>query len=547
MENPCKIVFFGDSIIGEATLKIEQTLRIKYADRDIAVINAGVAGETSRDGLKRIGQLVNESQQVVVVGFGMNDWRTGLGKEEFKRNMLKIVTDFEATGTRVILSTISPGYVKSLVKESRIIDAYNRVIKNIAQEKRIKIADVNSLWKKEIKPIQKGLRDKIHPNEIGYNIYHKVLMRVVTRRNTTICWQYNGREAICNYKCPYCYYLEVPKQTDHFSGTISAWHAAFKRSFRYQHLMFYLGFGEPMIGKDFYDVVDMIGAEPNWELRIISNLSISLDKIVNSQIVKEKRLYIQGTFHPLSTHVENFLKQLLFLRKHGIETPVLYVAYPPHLKRFEADFKIFNKHNFLVHIRRFVGGYKGKRYPDAYTDEERQFIAHYSDDASIKYMLNMQQTHRALTYLGMYFFVIDNNGNVGLDSDMLASHKKHRSLLGNILQDSFSPSLEPILYQGDLEGTTDSIVNLLKLDYKELEGNHILSFAKQSGVYHTDNGVFYKNMETDFNDSKIRAEYNFPARNLKDEAYRLFNNGLKNYLGDKFNSLVALIGKKAAS
>ena len=75
MENPCKIIFFGDSITREYAPDFEKILKEKYPDKEITATNAGVIGETSRDGLKRVPNLLNESLDVVVIGFGMNDWR----------------------------------------------------------------------------------------------------------------------------------------------------------------------------------------------------------------------------------------------------------------------------------------------------------------------------------------------------------------------------------------------------------------------------------------------------------------------------------------
>jgi hypothetical protein len=49
-----------------------------------------------------------------------------------------------------------------------------------------------------------------------------------------------------------------------------------------------------------------------------------------------------------------------------------------------------------------------------------------------------------------------------------------------------------------------------------LEGNHILDFARQGGVYRTPEGFHYRNMTTDFDDPRVRAQYHFPPRSLED-------------------------------
>jgi lysophospholipase L1-like esterase len=337
MENPCKIIFFGDSITKDGAPVFERVFKDKYADIKTEIINAGVSGETSRDGLRRIATLINEYPQVVVIGFGMNDWRKGVSKEEFERNVHQMVDKFEEINARVILTTINPCYDGIWKGTYKTVDEYNCIIRNVAREKRIKIADVNSLWKREIKPVKGGLRGAIHPNAKGYEIYCKALLRVVPREHIVVLWQYNGREAKCNYHCPYCYYAWAPKEKDYFFGTSEQWHKAFKDFFRKQRLIFYLAFGEPTIGAAFHDIVNMVSSEPNWSLRITSNLSVweELKWLVNSSLAREGRLNINASFHPLSTTIEEFLQKVLFLREHNIEVPVVYVMYPPFLKRFE--------------------------------------------------------------------------------------------------------------------------------------------------------------------------------------------------------------------
>jgi hypothetical protein len=302
-------------------------------------------------------------------------------------------------------------------------------------------------------------------------------------------------------------------------------------------LIFYLAFGEPTLGEAFYDVVKMIESEPSWSLRITSNLSQDLERLLNTRLAKEGRLNINASFHPTQTKIEKFLKKLEILREHGIESPVVYVMWPPHFKRFEDDFKIFNSHNFLVHVRRFKGDYNGKHYPEAYTDSERQFVAKYCDDATIKYMLNEKPVFDRRTYSGLHFYIVDSTGNVGLDSDCFFFYSEFRTIFGNVIQDHMLKlPLEPQDYpEGCVEGTVDGVSNYLETGYHQLEGNNVIHFAKQGGVYRSDSGVHYKNLDTDFNDSRVRAEYYFPPRNFKDKFNSLMYIGLGNYIRAKFN------------
>ena len=525
MENPCKITLFGDSITKGYSPIFEKRLREQYPKHSFDIINAGISSETSRDGLKRVEAIAELNPHITVIGFGMNDWRKGVSEKEFKDNISRIVDVLQSKHIRVVLTTITPARQGTRIGSNREVDRYNGILKEIANAKGLKIADANAMWRSEIKPMGRGLRDAIHPNRRGYEIISQALIHVVPRQYTVVLWQYNGAEAKCNYRCPYCYYIGLHHPRDMFFGTIEKWHQSFKRAFGNQNLIFYLAFGEPTIGKAFKDIVEMIGSEPKWQLRITSNISQDLKWLVKSRLAREQRLNINASFHPLAADRDEFLKQLLFLRSNGIEVPVIYVMYPPLLERFEKDIDFFDQENFLVHLRRFQGVYKGRRYPWAYSDEQKRQIARFADDGMIRYMLNQQHNSGDQSYSGLHFFILDNVGNVGYDSNVFSPYTKYRCIFGNILQDNFRPLLAPGLYPGLHEGTVDGVANLIDAGYHELEGNNVLSFARQGGVYFDGTKVLYKHLNTDFTDSKVRAVYNFAPRNIKD-AFYLYQNAL---------------------
>lgn len=521
MENPCKLVCFGDSITRGYAPVLENRFRERYTEIELDFVNAGTDGETSLDGLDRAGSIASGKPDVVVVCFGMNDMRRSVNISDFKKNISAIVDIFERSGARAILTTFNPVRKRFLLSKQSDVKRYNDAIRNVARAKRVKLADVNAEWNRRsvFRRSSFALADEIHPDGKGIDIYCDVLLRVIPRRNITVLWEFNGNPCECNYRCPYC--SQHSKTGDHFFGDMNSWKDAFKRSFGNQHLTFYISFGEPMLAGKFYDLIDMIASEKNWEMMMTSNLSAPLDKIVNSTLARENRLNINTSFHPTETDIGPFIKKLLFLREHGIESPVIYVMYPPFFNRVNDDISEFSRNGFLVHLRRYEGMYKGKCYPAAYTDEERRFMAAYSDDANIKYMLNNRLTFGDMTYTGIYYMVVDNAGNIGWNSDYFPEYSKDRCRFGNVLQNNIKLLLEPMPFPGYTPyGTVDGVANIVELDYRELEGNHVISFMRQGGVYHDDKGnPVYGNIDTDFTDSSIRADYGFPARNIKDIYY----------------------------
>jgi lysophospholipase L1-like esterase len=505
MENPCKIVCFGDSITKAWVERFNEAIREEYSY--VEVINEGVVSQTTNNALERLQDIINYKPQVVTLGFGMNDWRKNVDRVTFMTNIKKIVSALQEKRIRVILLTINPDNTRNTVTPKLI--QYNQDIKDIAYEKKVRIADVYSLWVKELPNVSEGLYDEIHPNDVGNRIIIKSLMQIVPRSNITIVWQFNGEFAFCNYYCPYCYVPTGTNVEHRYTGTQEIWHKAFKESFGAEKLTFYLSFGEPMASQGFYDVLSIIESEPNWEGHMTSNLSLPLDRLVNFGLVKQGRFHINASFHPSQTTVEKFMQKLFFLRDHGIECPVVYVMYPPQMQQFKTFIEEFTRNNFLVHVRRFRGKYMGKTYPQAYTEEERRFIARYCDDATIKYMLNELELDnvgfsKKLTYAGMFYILVTCEGDVYMCPDYKGK------CLGNVVKNNVRLYTEPQKFEGLMDGTIDGIASLLELHYKELEGNHVMSYAKQGGVYKESGRIIYSNLSADFDNRGIRRKYRFP-------------------------------------
>lgn len=529
MEDACDIVLFGDEITQSISRQFEQRLKRKYPNNDdIDIDDLSAQGETSQDGRERLDLVIEKSPDVAVVDFGFNDWKYNIDTEIFYDNISTIVKELKLNDIRVIPATIHPVEEGPMTDDDQLISEYNEAIRDIAQNEKIKIADVHRWWQREQVFYKSYLKEDKRPNESGRDLICQSLLHVVPQSHTVILWQYNGRtEANCNYDCPYCYY---PTKNENFSfGNPEEWKNRFKQAFGDQDLVFYFAFAEPTIAHDFFDYVKMIGSEPNWKLRITTNLSLpikSLERLVNTELAKDGRLFLNASFHPTQTSIDKFIKKLLFLRNNGIEAPVVYVMWPPQVETFDEHFKRFDEHEFIVHVR----AYQGEDYPDAYTEEQRRKVAKYMDDASIIYNLNRKVPFDRHTFAGFHFYVVDSAGNVGIDSNTFQWDSAYRTIYGNIIQSS---SLDfptgPIKYpKGNYPKTVDGVSNLLEANLNQLEDNNVISYAKQGGVYKAADGVVYENRTKDFDDPKVRAKYHFPSRNLIDTIYRIKYQGVKN-------------------
>lgn len=504
MENPCAIVCFGDSITKGYTPYFESRLRNEYADYDLRVINAGIPSETTRHGLARVDEILALRPTVCVVGFGMNDWRKGVDREEFGRNLTEIVRRLQAAHVRVLILTLNPDWQNG--QTTPTIDAYNSAIFEVVDRCNVRVVDVNRLWREKLNPLRSGLEDAIHPNARGYQVFAEALMRMVPRVSTTVVWQYNGYYAACNYACPYCYY---PTKRHYFRHSIEQWREGFLATFGKQRVTFYLSYGEPSLGKAFYDVLDMIASEPQWDAIMTTNLSTPLDRMLETNLVRSGRFNINASFHPTqNVKPQDFLAQLLKLREHGIEAPVVYVMYPEQVPDFASHFAIFDRHGFLMHVRRFRGQYKNRAYPEAYTEAERQLVARYMDSTSLRMMLSNYRSVGRLSYSGLFYVVVNNDGDLGTSPEFPEFGTR-----GNVVQKTARLDRSPEPYPGDIsEGAVDGVATFLDLGLRELEGNHIWSYALQGDIEVAHGKIRYPFADADFTDPCFRRKHNFGDR-----------------------------------
>ena len=105
-----RIVFLGDSLTAGLGLPADQAFPALIEQRLAArrggwtVVNAGVSGDTSAGGLRRLDWSIDGGAAIVVVALGGNDALRGLPVADLERNLDAIVRDATARGARVVLA-----------------------------------------------------------------------------------------------------------------------------------------------------------------------------------------------------------------------------------------------------------------------------------------------------------------------------------------------------------------------------------------------------------------------------------------------------------
>ncbi|RMH20420.1 MAG: arylesterase, partial [Acidobacteria bacterium] len=112
------VVFLGDSLTAGFGLAEEQAFPARVAEllaargRPVRAINAGLSGDTTAGGLRRLDWLLRQRPDVVVIALGGNDGLRGLDPASTEENLRRTILAARAAGARVLLAgmLIPPSY-----------------------------------------------------------------------------------------------------------------------------------------------------------------------------------------------------------------------------------------------------------------------------------------------------------------------------------------------------------------------------------------------------------------------------------------------------
>jgi acyl-CoA thioesterase-1 len=119
------IVCFGDSLTeGHGVDFAKSYPAYLQADLDARgyhyhVINQGISGNTTKDGVERLDDMLALKPAIVVVEFGGNDGLRGLPIADSRANLDKIVRTLKASGAKVVLAgiTLPPDYGPDYIQQ----------------------------------------------------------------------------------------------------------------------------------------------------------------------------------------------------------------------------------------------------------------------------------------------------------------------------------------------------------------------------------------------------------------------------------------------
>jgi len=105
--NPVRVVFLGNSLTAGYGLSVKEAYpaflqtRVDSLRWPVIMLNAGVSGDTSSGGLRRLGWQLRNPPDVLVVALGGNDGLRGISPALTKANLVQIVNQTRAASPEV--------------------------------------------------------------------------------------------------------------------------------------------------------------------------------------------------------------------------------------------------------------------------------------------------------------------------------------------------------------------------------------------------------------------------------------------------------------
>lgn len=174
-----KVVALGDSLTAGLGLLEQQAFPAalqRLIDADgypFEVINAGVSGDTSAGGLRRLDWALEGDARVLIVALGANDGLRGLSVTDMKKNLAEIIGRAKERNVMVILAGMEapPNYGPEYTM------SFRQAFQDVAREQRVPFIPFLLAGVAGQSKLNQG--DGIHPTAEGAAIMAETVWRVL--------------------------------------------------------------------------------------------------------------------------------------------------------------------------------------------------------------------------------------------------------------------------------------------------------------------------------------------------------------------------------
>ena len=151
---------------------------------NIPVINAGVSGDTTAEGLARVRtEVLSKNPQIVVISLGANDLLRGIPVETTKANLQSIINRVDNGNRKIYLAkfyteAVARAFTNSFglgyATQTALIDQYDDLFRALASENNVVI--IEDIWQGVW---GLNMSDLVHPNAKGYEIMAENVFNVL--------------------------------------------------------------------------------------------------------------------------------------------------------------------------------------------------------------------------------------------------------------------------------------------------------------------------------------------------------------------------------
>src|SRR5262245_53168864 len=174
------IVAFGNSLTSGLGVSAEESYpaqlqrRLDAAGYRYRVINAGVSGDTTAGGLRRVNWILNSKPAIVILEFGGNDGLRGLSLAETKRNLEGIIEQLQKASVTVVLAgmKLPPNYGVEYTS------GFEEIYPVLARKYHLKL--IPFFLDGIAGSVELNQADGIHPTAEGYRVIVGKLVEQVT-------------------------------------------------------------------------------------------------------------------------------------------------------------------------------------------------------------------------------------------------------------------------------------------------------------------------------------------------------------------------------
>jgi lysophospholipase L1-like esterase len=190
------IVCLGDSIAAAGWPAVLQTMLQDAGHPSVKCINAGVKGNTSGQGLRRLQKdVLSQHPAVVFIQFGFNDCNVVLNgprprtlPANFRENLVTLVERIRASGAMVVMIGNHNSLYRRTLPDGRTYEAasreYSGIVREVAEALKVALVDMRNEFPGDGIESEAGLApDGIHLSQLGVEAYARIVADFLERHD----------------------------------------------------------------------------------------------------------------------------------------------------------------------------------------------------------------------------------------------------------------------------------------------------------------------------------------------------------------------------